>query len=339
MIPQVSVVMPVFNVGAFVKEAIESILNQSYTNFEFIIIDDASTDNTHEVIKSFEDVRLQVYTNEVNKGLAANLNRAIMIAKGKYILRMDGDDISHPDRIKIQVKFMESNPDVGIVGSWIKLFGVANTVNEYPTEDISCKFQLLFGVPFAHPSVAFRKSDLFKFNLFYNEELTQYGEDYDLWVRAARVIKFSNIPEVLLNYRTFPSELKKEAEDKRFLQEVITRKKVLQEYNIHLNEQEFSIYNSLTRKEIFHTHISSYLSQCELLLHKINDHLINKRPDAKFQLEKCLAYHWFYLCYVQESFVAVYKYLTSDFKKLFVRRNKLILFKLMVKPFISVLKS
>ena len=119
----VTVLMPVYNGEMYLREAIDSILHQTFTDFEFLIINDGSTDNSETIILSYDDSRIRYEKNDSNLKLIATLNKGIELAKGKYIVRMDADDISIPDRIEKQVAFLEKNPDVGICGSWFTAFG------------------------------------------------------------------------------------------------------------------------------------------------------------------------------------------------------------------------
>ena len=143
--PAVSVLMPVYNVEKYIGEAIESILNQTFNDFEFIIIDDASTDNTVSVIEKFSDNRIKLIRNETNIKLAASLNKGLRIAQGKYIARMDGDDISLPHRFQKLYEFLENNPSVDICGSAMRVFGNEETVWEYSSDDKEIKAEELRG--------------------------------------------------------------------------------------------------------------------------------------------------------------------------------------------------
>lgn len=197
-------IMSVYNSSAFLREAISSILNQSYQNFEFIIVDDGSVDESLEIIHSFHDPRIRVVKNTQNKGLAFSLNRAIELARTEYIVRMDADDISLPTRLERQVRFMEENKHISISGTWIKLIGAKSEVWKYPLSNKELSCHMIFGSPFAHPSVIIRRKDLLDKNLLYDENL-RVAQDYDLWMRALRSGGlFANIPEVLLLYRTHP---------------------------------------------------------------------------------------------------------------------------------------
>lgn len=199
--PSLSVVMPVFNCELYLKEAIQSILKQSYGNFELIVIDDGSTDGSLKLLEEFActDSRVHVISRE-NRGLVASLNEGIRVAKAPWIVRMDGDDISHPDRLQIQHKFLEKNPQVDILGSAIQLFGVGgNRLKKYPTSHEGIKYNLMFESSFAHGSVVMRKARLME--LMYDPKM-EYAEDYDLWIRASIAgWRMANLSEVLLYYR------------------------------------------------------------------------------------------------------------------------------------------
>lgn len=198
--PLVSVIMPVYNAGDFLKDAIDSILTQSYTNFEFLIFNDGSVDNSLEIIQSYNDSRINIAYNGQNKGYVEHLNNGIVIAKGKYIARMDSDDIAEPNRLEKQVIFMETNNDYVICGSYANIFGNKKSHLILPSDNKSIKLFLLYNTAFCHPSVLIRKKSLIDNNLFYSKELMP-AEDSDLWTRLAFFGKMYNIPEFLLNYR------------------------------------------------------------------------------------------------------------------------------------------
>ena len=198
--PKISVVLPVYNAEAFIKEAIDSILNQTYADFELIIIDDGSQDNSVEIIKSFVDSRIELIIKDDNSGLIDSLNLGINRAKGEYVARMDADDIAEPNRFLEQVKFLDKNPDVGIVGASVLIFGNREAIKKYPTTYKGCLNELLFHPCFCHPIVLIRKDVFSRFNLRY-EEMGYLAEDYLLWIRLAKLTKFHNLKEVLLKYR------------------------------------------------------------------------------------------------------------------------------------------
>lgn len=195
-LPKISVVMPVYNTKEeYLREAIESILNQTYDNFEFIIINDGSTNNAEEVILSYKDKRIR-YFKQKNKGVATTLNYGFNLAKCEYIARMDSDDISLPERFAKQAAFLEDNKDVAIVGAWHKEFPKTN-IRKAPKE---VKLLDLFRSNFiSHPTIMLRKDAFNKYNLHYNPNMT--CEDYELWTRVVRFLKFCILQEVLLLYR------------------------------------------------------------------------------------------------------------------------------------------
>lgn len=213
--PKVSVLLPVYNGEKYLHEAIESILHQSYKDFEFIIINDGSTDNSENIIKEFYDPRIR-YIKQVNHGLAATLNNAIEISEGLYIARQDQDDYSHPERIRKQIEFLESHLNCVVVGTWAKdidiTFNRKMLERRYgykrpPIEDYAIKYHLLFDSPFIHSSVMMRKTIFNKNFMYSTDNDRQPPEDYELWSRIGRFYEMRNIPEILHNYRRGPNSM------------------------------------------------------------------------------------------------------------------------------------
>ncbi|WP_231833783.1 glycosyltransferase family 2 protein [Thermosynechococcus vestitus] len=203
--PLLSVLMPVFNAEAYVGEAIESILGQSFRDFEFIIIDDGSTDNSLSVLKRYavQDARIRLISRE-NRGLVATLNEGIALARGEWIARMDADDVAMPNRFIVQLAALERER-VDFCGGAIQCFGALRSVCFYPLTHEACEVHLLFGVPFGHPTVIGRHSAFAE--LGYDPDYP-YAEDYELWQRAwGRGYKFVNVPEVVLRYRVHAGQV------------------------------------------------------------------------------------------------------------------------------------
>lgn len=203
--PAVTILMPVYNGEKYLKEAIDSILCQTFTDFIFLIIDDGSTDNSFNIIKSYKDERIKLLINEKNLGLSKTLNIGIESSDSKYIARMDHDDISAPSRIEEQVKFMEAHPEIGMCGTWMMSFGAKSRtyLKKFPTKNVDIKAMLLFHNPIAHPTVMIKKNILEKHNLRYDDGL----EDYDLWERMSMFTDMANIPKVLHYYRLHQDQL------------------------------------------------------------------------------------------------------------------------------------
>lgn len=199
--PEISVIMPVYNAEKYLAEAVDSILCQTYTDWELIIIDDGSTDESDTIIRSYSDSRIRYYRNDGNQGLITTLNKGISLCSGKYIARMDADDISMPERFQLQKDFLDSHPDCALCGS------DAEVINEYESitgkilnlrSDDYLQVNLLFSVPFVHPSVMLR-AEILKENLF--DERYKHAEDYELWCRIADQYRLANLPSYLLKYR------------------------------------------------------------------------------------------------------------------------------------------
>ncbi|HCU58914.1 MAG TPA: glycosyl transferase [Alphaproteobacteria bacterium] len=194
--PKVSVIMPAYNVEQYIKEAIDSILNQTFQDFEFIILNDGSTDNTAQIVRSFKDKRIKFIDNPYNQGFIASLNQCLDIAKGEYIAKMDSDDISLPERLEKQVKYLDNNPQVGLVGTGYKAFGKKEFIVIHPQK--STYLDLLQGC--CTTIFMCRKSTLDKNNLRFRKEYL-YAEDYDFYARFIKSAPIHNIQEVLYLYR------------------------------------------------------------------------------------------------------------------------------------------
>jgi glycosyltransferase involved in cell wall biosynthesis len=175
-------------------------LNQTYTDFELIILDDCSTDRSAEVVHTYTDVRIVYHRNEVNSGLANNLNTGLKLAKSKYIARMDGDDISLPHRLQTQVDFLESHPDIDLCSCAMQMFGADNQLWIRDRDPEQVKITMMFYSAVLHASSVFRKDVFERNNLIYNQE-TFPAEDYDLWARAAFYCRMVNLPDVMYLYR------------------------------------------------------------------------------------------------------------------------------------------
>lgn len=204
--PKISVIMPAYNAEKYIREAIDSILGQTFTDFEFIIIDDASSDSTVSIIESYDDERIRFFKNDENMGVARTLNRGLEMAKGEYIARMDSDDISLPKRFEKQVKFLDDNKNVAVCGSAVELFGAVNETRSFSKESSSLKVDLLFSSCIAHPSVMMRSDVIGTDGYMYDSDYTGV-EDYELWCRVSQKHKLFALCDVLLKYRIHPRQV------------------------------------------------------------------------------------------------------------------------------------
>lgn len=205
--PRVTVLMPVYNGEKYLREAIESILGQTFRDYEFLIVNDGSTDRSAEIIGSYLDPRIRLVHNGTNSGLIFTLNRGLELAQGAFVARMDCDDISLPERLAKQVAFMDSHPEIGICGAWFRKFGTRkNKVVRWQTAPDAIRCGLLFDAMVGHPTVMMRSELLRKFGLRYDPDYKN-AEDFELWARAAEYCTIANIGEVLLLYRVHPAQV------------------------------------------------------------------------------------------------------------------------------------
>lgn len=257
--PTISVLMPVYNGEKYLVEAIESILNQTYSDFEFIIIDDCSTDGSYLILQDYarKDKRVKLFRNEVNNKLPKTLNFGILQACGKYIARMDQDDISLPERFAKQVEFMESNPDIGVCGTGFQMFtfdvnNVLYTINHLANNN-AIRVKLFFKeCVIAHPTVFIRTIVFRDNNYSYNVEYSDLAEDYELWSRLARHgVKFHNLQEILLFYRLSENQITTVYAQKiQDSSQVIIESNVRYFFDKYLSEKEillFLKFSNLTR--------------------------------------------------------------------------------------------
>jgi Glycosyl transferase family 2 len=201
--PKISVVMSVYNGEAYLAEAVESILAQTLKDFEFLIIDDGSTDRTAEILRGYaaRDPRVRVFSQE-NRGRAESLNRGISLAAAPLIARMDADDAALPQRLERQLEFLSANPDVGLLGTGMELMSPeGRTLDRYipPAQDDELSAEMLRGNPFRHPTILMRKEIAVAVG-GYRKALLD-ADDYDLWLRMAERTKMANLGQPLLRYR------------------------------------------------------------------------------------------------------------------------------------------
>lgn len=204
--PLLSVILPVYNSENFIKETISSILEQSFKDFELIIIDDCSSDQSPEIIKSFNDQRINYFQNETNLKLIKTLNRGVELAKGKYIARMDSDDICLPNRFECQVEYLENHPEIGMAGCLPIIIDenghiIHKSRHFIATSHMACKFACFFENQFVHSSVIFR-SEVIKDFKYSEVPYSLHMEDRELWCRMFLAdIKMANMSKYLLKYR------------------------------------------------------------------------------------------------------------------------------------------
>lgn len=248
MPPRVSVIMSVYNGEQYLAEAIDSILGQTYTEFEFIIIDDASQDNSFSIVRDFarKDKRIRIIENQDNQGLSVSLNKGVRAARCEYIARMDADDISAPTRFEKQVAFMDANPEIGVCGTWFEMIGERQgQVGKFPNKHTAIHLRMLFANAMAHPTVMMRASLLERYSLQYDEQVL-FAQDYELWSRAIENLRFANLDQVLLYYRVHSTS----TGSTHYVQQQQTHNKayrnVLSSFNMNPTQDELCLHEQIS---------------------------------------------------------------------------------------------
>lgn len=294
--PLVSVVMPLFNAENYVGDAVESILSQSYTNFELIIVNDASTDKSAACVQGILDRRIVFVENEKNLGIVASRNRGLALAKGKYIAILDSDDIAIPNRLEKQVAFLEANPEYGICGSYYHVINGAGKKFlsfKVPISSADNKTFLLFNVPFCHSTImmpaALAQSYAYKdgFDII---------EDYEIAHRISKEFKIGNLPEYTTLYRVHGnnisiSKLNKMREVRRKLDF-----KVLEDLNMFFTEVELDIHSNFINGCYDYFRSEEKMEALERWLIRLY-HFVKEQPDYNLPfLRKMISVRWWNLC-------------------------------------------
>jgi glycosyltransferase involved in cell wall biosynthesis len=294
--PKVSVFMPVYNAGIDLIEAVQSILNQTYTDFEFVIVNDGSTDNSIELLQQFTDSRIRIINNDGNKGLIASLNIGLELCIGEYIVRMDQDDISLPTRIEKQVEFMDQHPEYGLIGTWFQDFGdnIESKLVCYSSDDIQIRIRHLYQTHISHPTALLRNSVIKANNLKFDPNFV-HGEDYEFWVRMSAYCKLSNIPELLVLKRDHIHNITNKYAQTMQDTCAKVKQKQFSKMGLDLNTDEIELYTRFANGEWSFS--SEEMKILYILLEKIkmsneNSHFI---PFDEFN--KYLSWKFFHLCY------------------------------------------
>lgn len=291
--PLVSVIIPCYNAEKYVEEAIRSVMTQTYSNLEIIVTDDCSSDNTLMILETLaaEDSRIKVIKNEKNLKIVKSLNNMIGIAQGKYIARMDADDISLPERIEKQVSFLESNPEYGLCGTnaWhIDENGEVIGNSKLPITYEENKFYLAYYSTFYHPTIMLR-SCIYK-NNFYSDDFL-YAEDYELWCRLIfkENIMAVNLDEKLLKYRIF----KTQSSSIHHHEQTESSSKIFDAYNVVERN------DAANHKNIFFMHDKNSITEDELSYIKNQYNLLCKKNYTySYECIHKLFYHIF-CCYAK----------------------------------------
>lgn len=291
--------MPVYNAGQYLAQAIDSILNQTFRDWELILINDGSTDNSEEIIlryEQYEDSRIYYYKNPENKGLIYTRNLLIEKADGKYIAFLDSDDFSMPGRLKAQTAFLDNNPGYALCGTWATMVDGENKflrkIN-MPQDDESIRCSLLFISTFVQSGIMIRREVLEQNPYDSNFPL---AEDYELWCRLSRLYKLKNIPEHLTRYRWHGDNISQSR--KKHLDDLVKNiyRRELSLIGIDATEEELTLHSSIRDKSIAPLPVETLLRELKTWLRKLAAAALDSKRYDKNTLLATIAFRWIFAC-------------------------------------------
>lgn len=307
--PLVSVIIPTYNSSRFIRSTIQSILDQSYKNFELLILDDHSNDDTLNILKSFQDNRIKIYENKINKGYVYSLNKLIKIAKGEYIARNDHDDISYHKRLEIQIREFSNNKNLSVCGGQIKVIGLMKKKISFPTDYYDIISMAFFNNPLHHPSVMIKSKIINKNQPLYNGNFCPC-EDYHLWASLLQENIIINSNKILVNYRSHENNYSNVALNSQKEKNILIRKYVFKNLlKIDLPPEINSLFNKLIYNDKLSTdNLSQIKVFFELMDFKSMSHDYNKNLKCVmsfFWIKSCL------LCSENANFIKKVRILLS----------------------------
>ncbi|EJT5929207.1 TPA: glycosyltransferase family 2 protein [Clostridium perfringens] len=295
---RVTVFIPVYNAEKYLKDTIDSILNQTFKDFELLLINDGSTDKSVEIIESFNDKRIRLVHNEKNMGLPFTRNRALEIINSEYIALMDSDDIAHKDRLKEQVKFLDENNNIDVVGSDFIMFfpdGKKKYVNT-PNNPDYIKGYLMFGICIANPSTMLRNEFIKNNNLKYRDNFF-VCQDYSFWVDVCKFGRISNIKKPLLKYRTGHENISKISSEKKAKQRAELLNQIhiraLKNNGFNLNKYQLKLINKIFGEN---NNENIYLEDLLELRDILQFMYKNNRSIKKDEFKKVILNVWYIAC-------------------------------------------
>ena len=307
--------MPVFNARQYVRQAVESILEQTFVDFDFLILDDGSTDDSREIISGIDDKRIRLIKNEQNLGIAKTLNKGLSLARGEFVARMDADDIADSERLSKQYDFLIKNPRIGVCGSWVWNFNDQKKfLLRYPVGQDCVRSFFLFANPCSHPSVMMRSEMIRQYGLQYNPAY-KAAQDYDLWRRCTDFFEIDNIPEPLVSWRRNEQGMtwgnSKISNEKTM--EIL--REMLGEIGCHPSEQQLCFHREIGNGSGMRSHqelidVTKWLSYL-LALNKKQGHYSHEG------LLKAVGFVWFRVCLNSSGMglAVLRRYYTSSFRK------------------------
>lgn len=315
--PKITILLPVYNAEKYIKDALQSIINQTFNDFELWIFNDASTDNSLQIIKSFKDSRIKVFDSPINQGYVHYLNKGLGKATTKYIARMDADDISDMTRFEKQITFLEQNPTIAIVGTQAKyIYGEqVSNVQFYVNTDTRCLPVIsLFYTPFIHPSIMMRTEMVKEFR--YKKEYMP-AEDYELWTSILQKYPCANLSESLLQYRIHDNNISTTQNVKQLNSIRRIYRANLEQISMPYTETDLDIYLKISGS--YHQKIDlTDLKKIEKWLLKMRTHLMKESLYDKNIIRVVIELTWFRLCLKNGKYTLLkgyFAYLNSDLTK------------------------
>lgn len=315
-----SIIIPAFNAERYISQSIQSVLNQTYNNFELIIINDGSTDNTRVIIESFDDERIKYFENEKNQGIVYSRNKGLRIAKGDYIGMLDADDIAYPEKFETQINFLEKNGDFGMIGSWARFID-ENGKHMPGGWKLKAKPEMipslmLFKNYFLQSAVLYRKECITKFTF---KEGFDILEDYLIWLEIIKKFKVWNLQEYLLDYRIHSGGITKTHQEEKVEKEKKVFRIQLLEMGIDTTEQEIELH-LLIRDDSKITKIKT-LKLIEKWLIKINDHNLKTEIYNHKMLTRVIFNRWLKVCFKAKylHIKMIYTLLSSEILYTFIK--------------------
>jgi glycosyltransferase involved in cell wall biosynthesis len=297
--------MPVYNCASYIEAAVDSILNQTFTDFELIIIDDASNDGTIDILKNYSDSRIKFVFKETNQGVSSATNEGFRLAQGKYIARMDGDDISVGERFEKQVKVLENNPKVFVCGGLFQYLGGTNKIIPHKETYNEIITELLISCSICMGASMFRRKELLPY--FYNENKIS-GEDYDFWTKVAWLGEIYNIQEVLLLYRVHPNQASITHKPQQILDDISIRLYLFKKINYDTAKYSNEIISKmlLLNKPISITEFDLFLKWLKELV--LLNHVLQVFPQKEFKsVLKRIKRNLIFALYFKKSAIGINK--------------------------------
>jgi glycosyltransferase involved in cell wall biosynthesis len=294
--PRVSLILPVKNGAAHLRESIASLVSQSFHDFELLVIDDGSTDESVDIAESFSDPRVIVAKNP-SSGLVSALNFGLSLGTGEFVARQDADDVSLLNRLETQLNYFAQHPNVGLVGTAVRTFGAAKRLIRYPSTTTPIRARMLFSNPFAHPTVMFRREVLPNGNQSYEKDFP-VAEDYRLWTVISRDTKMANISQPLVRYRIHGGQASERGEAARLSSVQTILRNQFSFYGFEVTESELNLHLEISTNPFFlarnlgrYHRVNSWLrfiaSAPEFSMLNANNEL---RREISFQMRRLIRY-------------------------------------------------